>query len=458
MNHYFHGLAYLNEIALFSLLSLLIPIVVHIINPAKGKVVFVGSINFIVKASRVNRLELKLRKWLLLLVRLFILVVLALILANVIFTKEQYVSSNTDSFVTYGWLKNSSSDEIKELEKLRNQTTFYLAGSTLEKISFDKLISLKNTTKTSSYSKYIDLDALIAERSQQQTRSNNTTIYATNRLTNYSHPVNDYFQLAKISWRIKELNITSESNKTVKIHILYSETRTPDFEILRNTLNLINKSSANNIDISSNLISDSGILQSTREDVFQSNNIDWYFYLDDNPVPPYLLELVKSGSKLFADAENSMGVNAQTSLVFLTIGDIVAKFKIITEDKVHARGTDIIFANENNKKLLTSSPFGKGYIYQFNSRFNPSWNGLVDNIYLPYLVSLILEKDNKFTSQRITNTSEIVQARQKQPQAENTVPSNRRIHSPRKSLLLALCIFWLLERLLSEYRREISDE
>ena len=60
------SLTILNSAALLALFSLLVPIIIHIINPSRGKLIYIGKIDFIKVAQKLKVTELKLTEILLL--------------------------------------------------------------------------------------------------------------------------------------------------------------------------------------------------------------------------------------------------------------------------------------------------------------------------------------------------------------------------------------------------------
>lgn len=105
----------LSTIALWGLLALAIPVLIHLVNPGKGKLVWVGDIKLLkgVKNNRVN--ELKIKRWLLLLVRLLILTLLVLLMAKPYIYGQLKLFGGKTILVSEDWLTASDAKQRESL-------------------------------------------------------------------------------------------------------------------------------------------------------------------------------------------------------------------------------------------------------------------------------------------------------------------------------------------------------
>lgn len=101
-----------SSLALLGLFVLLVPIILHMVNPGKGKLIWVGNIKLLqgAKKKRVN--ELRIENWLVLLLRLMMLSLLTLILARSYWQGPLKSLESSKVLVTPDWL--SLADEAQK--------------------------------------------------------------------------------------------------------------------------------------------------------------------------------------------------------------------------------------------------------------------------------------------------------------------------------------------------------
>ena len=108
------GFSLMTPMALWSLLALGIPVLIHLFNRSRGKLVRIGHIDLIRKARRLQVTEIKLEQWLLLLLRLAIFMLAALILAGL--ARQGLDSSDSPAiYVTPTWLRTATSAQVNDL-------------------------------------------------------------------------------------------------------------------------------------------------------------------------------------------------------------------------------------------------------------------------------------------------------------------------------------------------------
>ena len=108
------GFSIVTPMALWALLALGIPFLIHLFNRSRGKLVRIGNIDFIRKARKLHVTELRLTQWFLLIVRMAIFLLAALILAGL--ARPGLESSDIHSiYVTPGWLRTADSAQLSDL-------------------------------------------------------------------------------------------------------------------------------------------------------------------------------------------------------------------------------------------------------------------------------------------------------------------------------------------------------
>jgi len=99
---------------LFGLLTLAIPVAIHMISRGRGRRVLIGNIELVRAARQTRVTTLRLTQWLLLLLRMLIVIVATLLLARL--ALQGMGSADADvSYVTPGWLYSATDAERAEL-------------------------------------------------------------------------------------------------------------------------------------------------------------------------------------------------------------------------------------------------------------------------------------------------------------------------------------------------------
>ena len=114
MNAVLSGLSFLTPSAWWALLTLVIPLLIHLFNRSRGRLVHIGHIDLIRQARKAHVTEVKLAQWLLLLLRLSIFTLAALILLGL--AKPGLSSSDTVTiYLAPAWLKTAPGTDIEKV-------------------------------------------------------------------------------------------------------------------------------------------------------------------------------------------------------------------------------------------------------------------------------------------------------------------------------------------------------
>ncbi|MCJ8269199.1 MAG: BatA domain-containing protein, partial [Psychrosphaera sp.] len=101
-------LGVVSAVALVGLISLVIPILIHLFNPGKGRLVWVGNINLVRLTKKNAVTERRISRWLLLLLRLLIFTLITLLLAQTYFKGDVSFGEKTITIVSPQWLEQAS--------------------------------------------------------------------------------------------------------------------------------------------------------------------------------------------------------------------------------------------------------------------------------------------------------------------------------------------------------------
>lgn len=100
-----------STLALFGLFSLLIPLILHLVNPGKGRLVWVGNIKLLQGSKKKRVRELRIERWLLLLLRLGIFALLTLIVAELYIHGHYKLLESRKILVTQDWLAQADEQQ-----------------------------------------------------------------------------------------------------------------------------------------------------------------------------------------------------------------------------------------------------------------------------------------------------------------------------------------------------------
>ena len=131
-------------LALLGLVALAIPVLIHLFNPGKGRLVWVGNIELVRLAKKKAVTEYRLTQWLLLLLRLFILVFITLLLAETFF-HGSIGERKIVNLLTPQWVEQASDDQLQAV-----QPSEVLQADSLNNQSYWRLLSFLDKTRSSN--------------------------------------------------------------------------------------------------------------------------------------------------------------------------------------------------------------------------------------------------------------------------------------------------------------------
>lgn len=424
---------------------------IHLFNPNKGKTVLIGNLDFINKHVFINVTQMRISQWMLLFIRLLMLLFLSLILADLIKTTQPDLSDDTNVFVSIDWLNNSTTEERAELFKQHDLDNVFLFEKGFPKLSPTSIYEFSTATHTNNHSQnqILNIDSFIAEIQNLRLFSKKNIIYTTTNIHQYSKEQTailypDYFQ-----WRIKNIESAKASNTLINIDVYASPSRVIDSQYLTNALDTISKNSNSKISIHKHSSID--IVDNTGRDPTNDQSINWIFWLSSDPIPSKLENKVSKGSYLVADLQGSkknIGIN---KAINIKINGATIQFNNILPDK-SSLPLISLWKNKYGQTALSYQTVSNGRIYQFNSRFHPDWTNLVNSINFPFSLSRLFEDHSEIVKHNQISQNEL-ESYMLDKQALQDVGINQ---SYRSTLILLLCLFWLLERFISERSRSTN--
>jgi len=430
-----------NPIALLGLLSLIIPILIHLFNPSRGKTILIGNIQLIAKAKNLRVTEVKIKQWLLLVTRLLILLILTLIVIDLVQIKDKSPANSRHAFVTPNWLEQATTKEKRDLVSQSDTDKYYLMHPDFPLI--DDLTSYQIPSHTE-----FKIDTLLSKLLSTELVAERNLIYATTDLSQFSKNRNSVLlnglSTANFEWILKPLKNDTQARRLISV--FYADNRQPDLDYLRLAMVTMEKFSSG-INVSYNPL---GSLNNVDE--FLNDKIerpDWIFWLSDSAIPERISEAVAQGSFLFKDSDNLV---SNGRLISVPVEEFNINFKHSLPNRTDLEAF-IVWSNMKGDSALSYQIKGKGKYFQFYSRFSSDWNNLASNIQLPVILSKLISQHNQ-KDRQIVSDSELPKT--SISTLENTFFSMS-LESYRSLLLLLLTLLWLVERYLSESRRHNDD-
>ncbi|NQZ06192.1 MAG: BatA domain-containing protein [Algicola sp.] len=295
-------LGVISVVALVGLISLVIPILIHLFNPGKGRLVWVGNIN-LVRMSKKNAVtERRISRWLLLLLRLLIFTLITLLLAQTYFKGDISIGNKTLTVVSPQWLEQASESQKQQV----------LASG-------DEVIELKG--KFSHWSELAQLD-------QQQSGNVTFEVYTTNHLAGFDSATKAQFDHT-INWHTLagKVERVTEIKKAIVVYARQDYAR-QDSQHLLAALETIKAHRLPGLVITQTITKD-------------SQTADWIFRFDEAPLSEEIKTMLANGGHKKPDFANRLldlmtqSLPATTRFVGATLSDeqIVTSQRLVPVDE-----------------------------------------------------------------------------------------------------------------------------
>ncbi len=429
------GLSFLQPAALWALAALSIPVLIHLFNRSRGRLVKIGHIDLIRNARKLKVTELKLSDWLLLLLRVCLFVLAALILAGLALPGLSS-SDKVTAYVSPAWLLNAQPQAVADLltRYSDNKTArIFLLQDGFP--SLDSQLAERIRANDPSHVSISNIWPLLAERLSLEHHQRDVEVYALDNLAQFgaSRPSLP----RQITWHLSHLEVTTANSTTpITAIVAYAPTHRADAEILNAALSSLQAHR----------------LQGLRWELIEiealataQRNVDWLILLSDSLVDTRYPGTAPSPKVVLTDAYGETGGAAlqQMRLPFYPFSEFsVSRTGNLIDSQ------RILSSLPDNQPLLQQSRNGSTREIHFNSRFNPDWSSIALQPEFPELLLQLLLGDEQ---QQLSFASASVLPSQLQavssPDAIATPVPLRSL----QSLLAALMVLiWLAERWLSE--------
>lgn len=186
-----------SALALLGLLSLLIPLLIHLLNPGKGKLVWVGNIKLMQQAQKKSITEIRLQRWLLLLLRLLIFTLATLLAAQTFFHGNWGEQDKTLTLLAPSWIKQASEQQLNEVLSDSDNIKLLSGGFVTVDKTVIKRIQMNEEPKNGSrYSHW----SLLSYLDQTRDKSETFVVYSSNSLSGFDYSLQAPLSRA-VQWR-----------------------------------------------------------------------------------------------------------------------------------------------------------------------------------------------------------------------------------------------------------------
>jgi hypothetical protein len=228
-------MSFLNSIALWGLLAISIPILIHLWNGKRGKTIAWAAMDFLTDAENRVSKGIKLENWLVLLLRILLIGLLVLILSQLFWNKSEIAQEKKIAHVLYG--EKALWEEFRfEIQQAieRGELVMSVDNPAKEITSVEELLSLENVSYSNLQATLDqlpeDLDSLILYLPNSNLALNSDF---------YSSPVLPSFQIGealagnpkiqKIKTRVNRIFSLNENGILDSVNVAEGENITFDF-------------------------------------------------------------------------------------------------------------------------------------------------------------------------------------------------------------------------------------
>ncbi|AZQ84197.1 hypothetical protein EKO29_09285 [Colwellia sp. Arc7-635] len=568
--------------AFTALLAVIVPLVLHLINKSQAKEIKFANIALIAALKPKIMREFRLNECWLLLLRIVLLVVSVLLLANII-NRQALISDEAVQVVTTDWLNESNNSQRQQLATSSADTKTYLLADNNKRLSASEIlawpIKAKLTKKsdgtaltnkankeepelgrteisTTQYENTLQQLSYFSETLSEKTK---ITAFVTDRANQYQLN-NETSNIAldnSIDWQILTIAEShyNQYNAPINVLIIYDQDRAVDIKYFQQALALLKQQTAPNLTFSywlndgvdsnaeleantkldtrlatgldTELGTEAGLAtdEALRE---QKNTVsyqqalqkqpDWLFYLSSKNIDHNITNAMAMGTRLFVDAQNADNnlMLSQTLTINKDSADLLQSdatfyqralpldiraqlsrhqinnpltkseevlWQFIQEDGSTRPMLNKLTVRHNKNSGETSAGVNKSKIkstsdvYQFYSRFSPSWSDLLVTKQFPLFLKRLLfqnwqndtlEKQQRLSReqiiQRVIRPESTEKTAVEEASKQSTQQKVRQLSGPKSQpqnqqayyaeLLIFLFILLLIvERIASEYFR-----
>ena len=224
-----------SPLAMLGLLTLLIPLGIHLLSKARPRVVAFAHIAFITVSTSPVLRQLRLTQLILLGLRMMMLLLATLILAQ-LYWQNDNLQVNSHILLTEDWLNHATDIEKQTLIDQVKDSDLVLISSNNRNINTAELAQWSTDPHQTPE---LNLWGKVANYSAQLAADSSITVYTTNRL---KHFIGTKVPLPKqVQWQVKTIPVeTVFQESLVNIKVIYDDSSEPLLVYLRAAFEVIN--------------------------------------------------------------------------------------------------------------------------------------------------------------------------------------------------------------------------
>ncbi len=429
-----------NTTALVGLLSLLIPFIIHIINRSKGKLVYLGNIEFVKQVKKTRVTEINLTQRILWFLRTLIFSLITLLIAGLGQKSEVNKIEQTQLYFSPLWISTESNSTFNRIMAQYPGAKSFVLAKDFTTISSENFKRLKKQMILDMPT--IQSSAIVSEIANRHTQATQIKVYSTNSSAEFSNIRPHGFQ--QIDWNfIENVDVAVNSFK-INVDIYSDNNRQLDTRLLQIVFDQIASQRNQRFEI---------VFHSTTTLPKSSSKLScsgWIFWLSDKQPIEEIWQKVKNGCYLLTDnafSGNSSQTEQKISHSQANISNLAVEFNQVKKlDPLVDYTQNIVWSDNLNTSLLSSKVVASGLHFIFNSRFHPSWNNLVESPKFADILSQLLTMPYLPSQTKNIAVSEL----KKLPKvtSEHSISENLQ-----HWIVLFIALLWFAERWLSEPRR-----
>lgn len=448
------GLSILETGALAALSSLLVPLLIHLFNRSRGKIVWIGHVDLVKKAKKIRVTEIKITQWLLLTIRLLILFLLALFLAKLVYEQTSPVKPRVN-LVSPNWILNSTESEFDQ--KVRHDASGnYFLSAEVKPIP-ESWPEAQQAANDLLKAEPFNFQALLLAWEANAIAAKEFHVFALNDSSLFGNVSVEL--LNQYDFHFKSLSTVN--NATVlpkKVKVVFDSDRSVDQQVLANAFEFLNGFGQVKYQVNYQTLDNLNNLD-------QAIDADVVLYLTDDILHRRIEEFITGGGLLISDAnskksENGLKlINPNNNLIRIfksnpesTASDSLPTGKTLSSKRPSSKiatsktpsTTETLWHDKRGSALLVSKQTNH---IQWLSRFHPQWTDWVLQPSFPRDFSHLLSIGLEQTATPVEPNGLPF----KQPtEEENKEPTK---NTPLEQwLILLVCFLWVIERWLAEKR------
>lgn len=380
----------LSPIGLLALTGLIVPLIIHLWNVKQGKRIKIGSIALLGESSSLSSRSFRLTDWLLLILRLVLLALLALLLA------QPLLRTKANKTAQQGWILMSRSAFHKVYPSERKTIdSLVKLGYELHDfgVGFNKF-SLKDTSISYSLATLpsVTYTALFNQLNKQLPEGFPVWVFADHRLNKFGLMQRENH--LSLNWRSLKNTDTLSKWSLSQDGQTYEATSVPAYTSYRKTTPVTAKPKLSVLIYDGNGQTESAYLRAALQAIadFTQRDLnirswngagqhtavaDLAFWLSQQTVAPAFRQSLKKNGSLFSYATGKV-VPVKSVLVLknqtVDPAQLIALYQRIDSDN---NKDQVLWSDGFGSPLLTLDKTNNINHYHFYSRFNPQWTDLV---------------------------------------------------------------------------------